>query len=150
MPYLQALTWYHAHAGRHQLRQRGPLYVHIISDSQTTVHEGTMAVNLHKPLPKDKRALWAAIREYARLGYRIRYYFAKRGSTLLNKAADLMASLARRAVIAAAEEPIQHIGHAAGDAIDNLRLVDPTTGEPIDITQLHPNASDDARGGAAF
>lgn len=99
MPVIHGLTWFHATLGRERLKEIMPLHVHIVTDSTTTVEHGQQACDLTQMLPKSNTLLWAAVREFQRLGYLIHFYWLERSTTPLNQAADVVASLARRVAL---------------------------------------------------
>lgn len=99
MPTLHGLTWYHATIGRDRLQQTGTINVHVITDSQVTAEHGTTAVDLTKPITETNELFWSGVRNWQRRGYIIEFHWLPRSTTDLNKAADLIASMARRAVL---------------------------------------------------
>jgi hypothetical protein len=135
MPYVQALTWYDQHHGKMLLKELGMLNVHILTDSQVVAQWGTRAMQSHSELPRKQLGLFAAMREYRRLGYQCQFHWAPRMTTELNWAADLMAGLARREVINALD-PSYVAGSdpavRAANAIGNLVFYDPDSGNQLD------------------
>lgn len=101
MPTLHGLTWYHNTIGRDRLQQTGTISVHIVSDSRVTVEHGTIAADLQQPLAETNELFWSGVRNWQRRGYILKFHWLPRSTTDLNKAADLIASMARRAVMAA-------------------------------------------------
>lgn len=100
MPYFHAMTWYHANVGRHRMKTRANvLYVHIVTDSKVITEHGRDACDLSKPLPKVQQALWAAFREFTKLGYNFSFHWQERSTSLMNQCCDLVASLARRSLL---------------------------------------------------
>lgn len=139
LPYLQALTWFHATHGASRLKQCGTLLVHILTDSQVIANEGTKAANLSEELPRSRIALWAAMREFRRLGYRLTYHWTPRSSYDLNLVADLISSLCRRQVITIDGPGDDGYAAQAAAAVDAVRLVDPATGEEIRLHDINPD-----------
>lgn len=174
MPYLHALTWYHANVGKQRIASIGrPLVVHIITDSQVIAAQGQQAAELSQSLPKVQEAQWAAMRQLAHMGYLLHYHWIERCTTALNWAADLLAGMSRRAVRDCSRGPLNpewltwartvHDYWAAREpgnpllpvirplleqfstpaqqcaqAIEQVGMRDPASGEPIDVTQLDP------------
>lgn len=143
MPYLLALSWFHARHGKKRLRQQGVLRVHVITDSQVTALHGTRVAQQHELPTVGHRALWAAMQEFGRRGYQIEYHWAPRSESLLNWASDLLAGLARREV--------KHLNNLVnrGDGFDGclaaraagvvgrIEFADPADGAPIDINLIN-------------
>ncbi len=151
MPYLQALTWYHHHAGRVEIKKRGLLQVHVITDSRTTVTHGRAAANLGAELPKiPQRALWAGMRELGRMGYDLQWHWAQRSTSSLNFLADLIAALARRELLLLGREVQLHgyedeaLAKKAADALGQVQFVDPVDGTALDVDALNPMEVPDA------
>lgn len=151
MPYLQALTWYHYHAGKAEIKKRGLLQVHVITDSRATVTHGRMAANLGAELPKvPQRALWAGMRELGRMGYNLQWHWARRSTSSLNFLADLIAGLARREILLLGREVQLHgcgdeaLAKKAADALDRVQFVDPMDGITLDVNALNPMEVSDA------
>lgn len=101
MPYLQAMTYYHANHGRERLKARGLLNVHVITDSQVIFTHGRQASLPTEPLPKVQRELWAAMRAYTTAGYHFTFHWARRSTSLLNWYTDLLAAVTRKSVMRA-------------------------------------------------
>lgn len=97
-PYLQAIQWYDVHLGKDLLDVNGTLRCHIITDSQVIAKWGVAATNPHGKLPRKGLAIWASMREYARLGYQFEFHWARRQTSELNWLADLIAGLSRAAI----------------------------------------------------
>lgn len=98
LPYVHALSWYHARFGEDRLaRSHGILRVHILTDSEVTKNVGTR-VMLHGTLPKGNRAMWATILEFGRMGYRMTFHWIGRETMALNWLCDALAGNARAAV----------------------------------------------------
>lgn len=153
MPYLQALTWYYHHAGKVEIKKRGLLRVHVITDSRVTVIHGRAAANPGAELPKvPQRALWASMRELGRMGYDLQWHWAQRSTSSLNFLADLIAALARRELLLLGRE-VQLRGYEdealakkAADALDQVQFVDPIDGTTLDVNALNPMEISDAGG----
>lgn len=97
MPYLQALTWFHANGGRQRLHELSrPLVVHVLTDSQVIYQQGILVAQMDNPLPKTQEAQWASVRQLSRMGYQMNYHWIPRSTTALNWAADLLAGQSRR------------------------------------------------------
>jgi len=104
LPYLHALTWFHANQGRQRLKTRGDfMYVHIVTDSKLTVAMGREACSPGTPLPRVQQALWAAFREFTTLGYVITFHWQSRNTSVMNLVCDLVASLSRRSLLNTAQ-----------------------------------------------
>lgn len=106
MPYLHALTWFHANGGRDLVKSMGQLHVPIVTDSQVIANHGTTASDPTQPLPTTQTFLWAQWRELLRYGYVCSFHWATRSSSLLNWACDLLASLNRSAGLGKEDRPI--------------------------------------------
>jgi hypothetical protein len=100
LPYLHSLMWIEAHRGK-ILRESldRPIAVHIISDNEATVISGNTlakrtagAANVIRHYP-----LWAAVQQYDRLGYELRYHWMRRDKLALNMVADALSVAARKA-----------------------------------------------------
>lgn len=96
MPVLHGLTWFHQTVGRDRLRHSGGQVIHIVTDSTTTVEHGRQALDLSRPILETNLLFWSGVREFHRLGYEIHFHWLGRSTTDLNRAADLVAALARR------------------------------------------------------
>jgi hypothetical protein len=143
MPYLQALSWYHHSHGKARLKQKCPLLVHVITDSQVTALHGNRTASGHEDIPKvGHRALWAAMREFKALGYQIEYHWAERSDSGLNYLADLIAGLSRR--------EIKHVNIdltgvdgvlsvRGANAIGQVTFCDPETGNQISSYEINPD-----------
>jgi len=143
MPYFQSMVWYHHSHGKARLKQKCPLLVHVITDSQVTALHGNRAASGHEDLAKvGHRALWAAMREFAALGYRFEWHWAGRCDSGLNYLADLIAGLSRR--------EIKHVGIdltgvdgvlavRGANAIQRVTFADPETGEVISPYSINPD-----------
>jgi len=143
MPYLQALTWYDKHAGHAEIKTSGPRNVHIITDSRVIATHGTTAADFKQPLPAcSQRALWAAMREFGFMGYRITWHWAARSSNSLNFLADLIAGMARREIDLlakkAATTSYASLAARAAEALASVGFVDPASSELLDINALNP------------
>lgn len=142
MPYIQSLTWYDTHHGKHALESIGYLNVVILTDSQVIAQWGNKAMSIDgEALPRKQLALWAGVRELRRVGYHCQFHWAPRMTTELNWAADLMAGLTRREVMNAAEpDYVAGANHAAraANAVANLVFHDPETGERLNPYLINP------------
>jgi len=137
MPYAQALCWYDLHVGKALLKQQGVLRVHIVTDSQTIANWGTRAADRNQPLSRTNGMIWAGMRYLASLGYAIKYHWARRMTSELNWAADIIAGLCRQEVMQAVTgTSADDISARAASAIANVRFEDPT-GEPISPYELN-------------
>ena len=140
MPYLQALGYFHNQGGKQRLKRDGLVRVFIITDSRVTATNGTTAVNPTKPLPRSHGPLWAAMREYANLGYAIKFRWAQRSDSLLNWTSDLVAGLSRRAMLRGTEQIVRgDTATEAAEAIEDVEFVDPESGEAINLQDLNPS-----------
>ncbi len=145
MPYLQALCWYHSQHGSERMQRSGMIKVHVITDSQVTAVSGNRAADLTLTLPRANQALWASIRQFTTMGYRLQYHWLNRETTLYNQCADLVASLCRRAVLNVARVPEgdpvrrQALARTIQQALAQVRLADPASGANIDLTELDPS-----------
>lgn len=106
MPYLHALTWFHANGGRDIVKSLGQLHVPIVTDSQVIASHGAQASDMSQSLPTTQTFLWAQWRELLRYGYVCSFHWAPRSTSLLNWACDLLASLARGAALGKDDRPI--------------------------------------------
>lgn len=140
MPYFQALSWYHNAHGMRRLKERCPLLVHVITDSQVTALHGNRAASGYESLPKiGHRALWAAMREFKVLGYQIEYHWAERNDSGLNNLADLIAGLSRRVVKNINPVEVDSALSGCGaDAVGQVTFKDPKTGCPISPYEINP------------
>jgi len=141
MPYVQAITWYDAMFGKEMLENLQFLRVHVLTDSQVIASWGNKATSPVGRLPRKQLAIWAPMRELARIGYRFEFHWAPRQTTELNWAADLMAGLSRREVMNAADPAyVMGVGHAAraAAAIDNLVFYNPDTNQRLDPYLINP------------
>lgn len=141
LPYLQSLCWFHNAYGHDRLKSRGTLNVHIITDSNLTAVNGNLSANLSRDLPEGPwRPLWASIREYCRMGYRLTFHWCRRDTSDLNALADLIAGLTRRAVHAVLDSNDEAaIAARAANAVGRLVFVDPVTGEPVSPYLVNPD-----------
>ena len=151
MPYLQALVWYHHHAGGVEIKKRGLLRVHVITDSNVTAIHGRRVANPGEELPKvPQRALWAGMRELGRMGYDLQWHWARRSTSSLNFLADLIAALARREILLLGREVQLHgygdevLAKRAADALNQVQFVDPVDGTMLDVNALNPMEVNDA------
>jgi hypothetical protein len=146
LPYLMALSWFHQQFGKERLRQRAPIHVHIITDSQVTAQHGTRVAN-HALPNVGHRPFWAGIQELGRMGYRLTYHWAVRSDSTLNWMADLIAGLARREIKLLGTDVLfdgngsQALAEKALGVIGQLRFCDPGSGEVISPYHLNPTAS---------
>lgn len=100
LPYFQAvLHWRASGGGKELLERRGVVHTHIVTDSQVIANHGAQAADFNQMLPKTQGPLWAGWRELAREGFVFTFHWAPRESSLLNQACDLLASMARKAVM---------------------------------------------------
>lgn len=143
--YLKPLFWFHAKFGSERLRRRSPLYVHVITDSQVTVTHGIRAANLSESLPNvAHRPLWAAMREFAHMGYCLRYHWAPRCTSELNTLSDLIAGLSRRALLQQSDEE-PDLSQRVNTALANLNIVDPATGQTPNAYNVNPDEDPNGR-----
>lgn len=134
LPYIQALTWYDSQYGRQLLQQLGMLRVHVLTDSQVVAQWGNRATSPDGEIPRKQLMLYAALRELRRVGYHCRFHWAPRMTADANWAADLIAGIARREVQAAADPAYvagSDVATRAANAVGNISLYDPETGQPI-------------------
>lgn len=94
MPYVHALAWYENVCGERTraARNKAVLAVHVISDSQTVVHQGNHTAGRHKLLP-----WWACWAGYLRAGYTARFHHVRREQVGLNVLCDHVGRCARLA-----------------------------------------------------
>ena len=142
MPYLQSLTWYDVHHGKERLKALGYLRVHILTDSQVTANWGNQAMSgEYAEPPRKLLAFYAGIRELRRVGYHCTFHWAKRLTTELNWAADLIAGLSRKEIIKAGNPAyVSGADHAAraANALGNMVFYDPHTGDALNPYLLNP------------
>lgn len=139
MPYLQLLTWFDQYHGKARLENRGSLRVHIVTDSQVVANWGAAAMSPTSLTPRKQGPYWAAMRYLRSLGYLCEFHWAPRQTTELNWAADLIAGLARAAVLDLPGDlhiSSQTVGQRAAEAIGNLDFKSPD-GTPLDVYELH-------------
>lgn len=98
MPYVQALTWFHAVYGKERLDEKVSLKVVVITDSQHIATQGNAVAGL-AGMPSKNSILFAPFAEMSRLGYMMEFRWAPRATTDLNKLADLIAGLSRRELL---------------------------------------------------
>ena len=138
MPYLQLLTWYDQHIGSQRLHISSTLEIHIITDSQVVANWGTRAMSRDGNVPRKQGAYWAAMRHLRSLGYLCHFHWVRRDTTQLNWAADLIAGLARAAILSLPGEALsdnQTVAQKASHVISTLD-VRATDGSPLDIYAL--------------
>lgn len=133
MPYLQALTWYHDATRTPKRKRVGLVRVVVVTDSQLVVNHGTTAMDPSKALPTRHRAIWAAFREFGRCGYQIEFHYAPRNSSLWNQAADLVASLSRKALKNLTLSDGETTSEAVAREMDAISLRDPRNGRVIPL-----------------
>ena len=143
MPYYQALTWFHAKYGDQRLKVKGSIDCHIITDSQTIANWGNQTANLSLPLPNPGRPYHAGLRELVRTGYQLHYHWAPRDTSDLNRLADLIASLSRKAILAV-DSIRAGISQRAAEAVHAITFCDPATGQPINLCDLNPQEENHA------
>lgn len=142
MPYLHALQWYDANFGKNLLRTRGTLNVHILTDSQTIAHWGTRAMQPGTEVPRKGLAVWAAMREFRRVGYHCHMHWAARMTTDMNWVADAIAGLSRTQMKEALDITIDpSIAIRAAQALDQVVFCDPDTGEPVNPYLINPDGA---------
>lgn len=140
MPYYQALAWFHNNHGKARLKERSPLLVHVITDSQVTALHGNRITNKHEGLPKvAHRALWAGVQEFIALGYRLEFRWARRDTSGLNNLCDLIAGLSRRAIKDTEPSGVEGSANRMADALGRLTFADPETGRPISPYEINPD-----------
>ena len=139
IPYLHLLSWFDQHYGKERLHSLGSLNVHIVTDSQVVANWGTAAMSPSAPIPRKQYVFWAAMRHLRSLGYVCKFHWAPRLSTDLNWMADMIAGLARVAMIdlpgTQAVDSVT-LGQRAATAISNLDFKSPD-GDPLDVYTLH-------------
>ena len=131
MPYVQALNWFDAQFGKERLKRLGSLPVHILTDSQVTAQWGTQASQIGGVLPRKHAALWAAMREYQRLGYQCVWHWAPRLTTELNWLADLIAGLSRRG-LEEYDQDAHDLRLRAINALQAIQFCPPGSAQPLD------------------
>jgi len=139
IPYLHLLSWFDQHYGKERLQSLGSLNVHIVTDSQVVANWGTAAMSPSAPIPRKQCVFWAAMRHLRSLGYVCKFHWAPRLSTELNWAADLIAGLARVAMIdlpGTQAVDSMTLGQRAAIAISSLDFKSPD-GNPLDVYTLH-------------
>jgi len=139
IPYLQLLSWFDQHYGKERLQSRVVLNVHIVTDSQVVANWGTAAMSPSAPIPRKQCVFWAAMRHLRSLGYVCTFHWAPRLSTELNWMADMIAGLARVAMIdlpGTQAVDSMTLGQRAATAISNLDFKSPD-GNPLDVYTLH-------------
>lgn len=139
IPYLHLLSWFDQHYGKERLQSLGSLNVHIVTDSQVVANWGTAAMSPSAPIPRKQCVFWAAMRHLRSLGYVCKFHWAPRLSTELNWAADLIAGLARVAMIdlpGTQAVDSMTLGQRAATAISSLDFKSPD-GNPLDVYTLH-------------
>lgn len=132
MPYCQAINWYdQVGGGKQMLKRSNYCRVHVLTDSEVVATWGGQA-NAAGPLPRKHAMFWAGIREMRRLGYHFEFHWAPRITTQMNWAADLIAGLARRELIATVQPSIlESFAQQAARAIGNIRFdISPYTLNP--------------------
>lgn len=139
MPYLHALQWFDATFGD-MLKTRGSINVHILTDSQCIAKWCEQAMDPAAPPPRKGLMVWAALREFRRLGYMCHAHWAQRLSTDFNWAADLIAGLSRRGV----EQALSiidgsTIAEKAARSLGEIQFTNPNTGAELCPYQLHPD-----------
>lgn len=135
IPYLHLLSWFDQHFGKDRLKNLGSLNVHIVTDSQVVANWGTAAMSPSGVVPRKQCVFWASMRHLRSLGYICTFHWAPRMSSQLNWAADMIAGLARVAMIdLPGTQNIDNLtlGQRAATAIGNLDFKSPT-GDPLDI-----------------
>lgn len=138
MPYFQSLVWYEETYGKKLRKRFGTVNVHIITDSQVTALHGGRTASGFEDLPKvPQRSLWAAMREFRALGYRIHWHWAERCDSGLNVLGDLVAGLARRSIKNI--DPSVDLAKQAAEAIGNLTFRDPASGEVLSPYLINPS-----------
>ena len=138
MPYVQLLSWFDQHHGKERLQNLGSLNVHIVTDSQIVAKWGTAAMTPGSPVPRKYGAYWSAMRYFRSLGYVCTFHWAPRMSTNLNWASDLIAGLARVAMVQLPSESASSdmtIAQRAAETIGQLDFHSPS-GAPLDVYSL--------------
>ncbi len=139
MPYLQLLTWFDQYHGKARLETRGSLRVHIVTDSQVVATWGAAAMSPTSLTPRKQGPYWAAMRYLRSLGYICEFHWLPRQTTTLNTMADLIAGLARSAMIelpGTEATDTATICQRAANAIGQLDFKSPD-GTPLDVYELH-------------
>jgi len=140
--YIKPLIWFDSQYGKAALKQRTPLYVHVITDSQTTAAHGTRAANMSLELPHvSHRPIWAAMREFTRMGYNIKYHWARRQSSDLNIFADMIAGFTRREVLGIDDQDTTIMTKAL-DVIRSIQFADPQQGRRLNPYGVNPDAGE--------
>lgn len=137
-PYVQLLSWFDQHHGKERLQNLGSLNVHIVTDSQVVANWGTAAMTPGSPVPRKYGAYWSAMRYFRSLGYVCTFHWAPRMTTNLNWASDLIAGLARVAMVQLPSESASSdmtIAQRAAETIGQLDFHSPS-GVPLDVYSL--------------
>lgn len=98
LPYLHAMLWFDGNRGKKVKEQLGrEIKVHVISDHEWTVIAGN---SVSKRLPNaskilSSKPLWAAMQQFERNGYELRYHWLRRDTLSLNTFADILSVKAR-------------------------------------------------------
>lgn len=125
LPYIQAMSCFHeAGRGKTVLAAHGHCRVVILTDSGYVAMCGAVAADVEQLLPGTHSALWACIRQWARMGYVFRFHHRPRSTTLMNQWADLTASLARKSVVRAIADNMDAVGVQAVGNLD-IRQINP-------------------------
>lgn len=136
---LKPLIWYHNEYGKKRLKIRTPQIIHVLTDSQVTAGHGARTANPREPLPEvPHRPLWAAMREFARMGYQLEYHWAKRCDSDLNILSDLIAGLTRREILGV-EVTEPYLIQRAKEAIESIEFIDPESGDNYDVYTVNPD-----------
>lgn len=138
LPYLQLLTWFDQHHGKTRLESKMVLTVHIVTDSQVVANWGTAAMSAGTKTPRKQGPFWAAMRYLRSIGYVCHFHWAPRQTTQMNWAADLVAGLARAAMLNLPNVPAANdvtIGQRAAQALSELQFQSPD-GDPVDVYSL--------------
>lgn len=142
MPYLHALTWYDNNGGYDRLKLVGHLDVLILTDSEVTANWGNQAMQPYPvEVPRKQVGIYAALREYGRLGYNCKFVWIPRQSNGFNYMADLIAGITRRTVIAVNNDMLGDVSQIAtrtAQAIDNMVVMDPNTKQVLTPYAVHP------------
>jgi hypothetical protein len=124
-PYIHALVVFHENGrGKSLLASRGHCRVVVLTDSGYVASAGAIAADVNQVLPTTHSALWSCIRQFARLGYLIRFHHRHRSTTAMNQWADLVSSVARKSVVKAIEENMDQIQPQIIEQVD-LRYINP-------------------------
>lgn len=84
MPYLHALTWFHANFGKSRIKTKGNvLEVHVISDNENVVNQGNYLAER-----KQSAMWWAALDVKTKEGYSFKWHWTRRENLALNQLAD--------------------------------------------------------------